>query len=181
VVFLLLLRWFRKASPPQQPFPDFDTYFSFHINKLIRTKKVFCADSHFYLQVLSRRTHLIPFLYQIEVVVSQETINELSSLANNQNKKNLKELAEIALSQLALISKHGSLSIIPITQNVMSFQSFLRKFQLDFKQPNDRTLGYYLKLQKDFNYNLILFSEEQYVIQKANQIGLPTLSFSCKK
>lgn len=177
----MLFHWFKKKIHKHR-FSDFNTYFSFHINQLVRTKKVFCADSHFYLHVLSRHTHLTPFLYKIEVVVTQEILNELSSLANNhQNKKNLKKLAKIALNQLELIFQRGSLSIIPITQNVLPFQIFLRNLELDFSQPNDRTLGYYLKLKKDFKYDLILFSEQRDVIQKANQIGLPTLSFSYNK
>ncbi len=165
-----------KRKQNESKTTDYNTYFNTHLNKLIKAKKAFCADTHFYMYILANNSELTVLLYKVEVVISQETIDELLHFSNSYNKKNQKKLAEIALQQLDLISQHGKLSIIPITNNKLHFQKFLQSLNLEFENTLDRTLGYYIKLKNDYGYDLALFSEEPYTLKITKQMNFFTVS-----
>lgn len=175
-----MFKWLTQKNN-QQHFEDFDSYFSFYIKQFAGSNKAFCADTHFYMHILSTHTHLTEMLYKLEVVISQETIDELLSFANHHHKKNQKRLAEIALQQLDLISLYGKLSIIPITGNKVAFRRFLTSLRLNYINPNERALGYYSKLSNDFNYDLVLFSEEPSTFKFAKRLKLNTYTFHEQK
>lgn len=132
---------------------------------------IFCADLDFFMNILDE-SHLSLF-NGVKIMVSEEMLRILteqqkSKLFSNRNK------ASHALSLLNELSGIGEILIIPSSCQQDQFNFYCYGQSLDYKQPSDRILGYYLKWNEKGLYSLLFMTSDKRTYKQAKEKGLMT-------
>ncbi|WP_121616675.1 hypothetical protein [Virgibacillus halodenitrificans] len=105
-------------------------------------------------------------LENTKVVIIAELIHSLLDL---RDKKDFR--AKYAFNLIYEISKTGNLTVIPETRYPTKFKEYLHEWNLSFNNPLHQIIGYYLKLQDEFDFEILLLSGDH--IEEAVRETLP--------
>ncbi|MDK7667439.1 hypothetical protein [Cytobacillus oceanisediminis] len=132
---------------------------------------IFCTDMHFFMNDL-QESHL-PLFHGVKIMVSEEMMKILTE----QRKSSVitkRKKARHALRLLNELSVIGEILLIPSTSQHDQFNFYCYRLSLDYKQPSDRILGYYLKWNEEGLYRLLFVTSDKKTYKQAKRKGFMT-------
>jgi hypothetical protein len=130
---------------------------------------IFCADMHFFMNIL-QESHL-PLFHGVKIMISEE----MTKILTEQRKSSVftkRKRCRHALRLLNELSVIGEILLIPSTSQHDQFNFYCYRQSLDYKQPSDRILGYYLKWHEEDLYQLLFVTSDKRTYKQAKGKGL---------